>query len=60
MNKQQVMAAVQSLLQGAVPVEEKEKLCLECKRKQVVCVMVTRGEACMGPVTTTVPLACDK
>lgn len=52
-NRQQVMAAVQSLLQGAIPAEEKEKLCLECKRKQVVCVMVSRGEPCMGPVTTT-------
>ncbi len=50
-NAQQVFAAIRSLLFGAVPVVEQEKVCLECKRKQNVCVMVTRGEPCLGPVT---------
>ena len=31
--------------------ETNEKLCLECKRQQQVCVMVTQGIPCMGPVT---------
>ncbi len=41
------------LLLGAEPKEEKEKLCMECKRKQTVCVLVTRQAPCLGPVTRT-------
>jgi coenzyme F420-reducing hydrogenase gamma subunit len=52
-NQKQVAAAVQSLLQGAVPAVEQEKVCMDCKRSQNICVMVTRGEPCMGPVTVT-------
>ncbi len=50
-NAQQVFAAVRSLLFGATPVVEQEKVCLECKRRQSVCVMVTQGAPCLGPVT---------
>lgn len=49
----QVVGALRALLSGVVPVEEHDKVCLECKRKQTVCVMVTQGVACMGPVTRT-------
>jgi len=35
------------------PVEENEKVCMECKRSQAVCVMVAKGLPCMGPVTRT-------
>ncbi len=49
----QVLAAVRALLFGVPPVEERDKVCLECKRHQTVCVMVARGEPCMGPVTRT-------
>lgn len=52
-NTRQVMGAARSLLYGAVPVDEREKVCLECKRKNNVCVLVTKGEPCMGPVTRT-------
>ena len=52
-NGAQVLAAVRSLLFGVMPVEETEKVCMECKRQQAVCVMVTRGIPCMGPVTRT-------
>lgn len=52
-NGRQVMGAIRSLLHGAVPVIEQDKVCLECKRQQNVCVMVTKGEPCMGPVTRT-------
>ncbi len=52
-NVQQVMNAIRSLLHGAEPAVERDKVCMECKRKQTVCVMVTRGEPCMGPVTRT-------
>ncbi len=50
-NGRQVLGAVRSLLLGVLPIEEQEKVCLECKRQQNVCVTVARGEACMGPVT---------
>lgn len=49
----QVLAAVRALLNGVPPVEENEKVCMDCKRNQTVCVMVTKGAACMGPVTRT-------
>ena len=47
------MAAVRSLLLGVLPVGEKEKVCMECKRQQAVCVLVSQGKPCMGPVTKT-------
>ncbi len=50
-NATQVFAAIRSLLSGATPVVEQEKVCLECKRQQNVCVMVTEGKPCLGPVT---------
>lgn len=49
----QVLAAVRSLLSGVAPWLEKDKVCLECKRRQTVCVMVAKGVPCMGPVTRT-------
>lgn len=49
----QVLAAVRSLLFGVLPAEESDKVCLECKRREQVCVMVTRSEPCLGPVTRT-------
>jgi coenzyme F420-reducing hydrogenase gamma subunit len=52
-NARQVIATVNSLLLGVSPSEKAEKVCLECKRSGAVCVMVTRGVPCMGPVTRT-------
>ncbi len=52
-NTQQVMDAVKSLLLGAVPRIKRDAVCLECKRKGNVCVLVTKNEPCMGPVTQT-------
>ncbi|MCG6970913.1 MAG: sulfhydrogenase subunit delta [Gammaproteobacteria bacterium] len=49
----QTLAAVRSLLSGVKPVLEEEKVCLECKRLNTVCVMVAKGLPCMGPVTQT-------
>lgn len=50
---QQVLAAIRALLWGLLPVEEQDKVCLECKRRLQVCVMVAQGLPCMGPVTRT-------
>lgn len=52
-NQRQITQLLSSLLLGVAPQDHTEKLCLECKRQQIVCVMVTQGQACMGPVTRT-------
>lgn len=52
-NSRQVLAAVRSLLSGTVPAPDRDKLCLECKRRGTVCVVVAQGLPCMGPVTNT-------
>jgi coenzyme F420-reducing hydrogenase gamma subunit len=49
----QVLAAVRSLLYGVRPEQERDKVCLECKRRGNVCLLVSRGVPCMGPVTRT-------
>ena len=52
-NTAQVVDAVRSLLNGAVPKIKRDAVCLQCKRQGNVCVMVTKNEPCMGPVTRT-------
>ena len=52
-SQRQIINAIRALLFGVMPVEEHDKICMECKRHQTVCVMVTKGEPCMGPVTRT-------
>ena len=52
-NTRQVLGAVRSLLFGASPVQENEKVCMECKRRGQVCVLVAKGTPCLGPVTAT-------
>ncbi|HID81782.1 MAG TPA: sulfhydrogenase subunit delta [Chromatiales bacterium] len=52
-SQRQLLMAIRALLFGVMPVEEHDKVCMECKRQQTVCVMVTKNEACMGPVTRT-------
>ena len=52
-NQQQILTAIRALLFGVLPKEENDKVCMECKRLQNVCVMVAKNEPCMGPVTRT-------
>ena len=52
-NQRQILIAIRALLFSVLPVEEHDKVCMECKRQQTVCVMVTKNEPCMGPVTRT-------
>ena len=52
-NARQVLGALRALLFGVTPAEEQDKVCLECKRRQTVCVMVAKALPCMGPVTRT-------
>ena len=52
-NGRQVVAALRALLFGVAPPLEQDKVCMECKRQQTVCVLVTKNIPCMGPVTRT-------
>ena len=52
-NTQQVLSTVRSLLFNAAPKINRDSVCLECKRKGNVCVLVTKKNSCMGPVTQT-------
>jgi len=49
----QLLGAVASLLRGAVPSPSTTPVCIECKRRGYVCVVVAKGEPCLGPVTRT-------
>jgi len=52
-NKHQIVNAIRALLFGVLPKVDNDKVCMECKRQQTVCVMVSKNEPCMGPVTRT-------
>lgn len=51
--RNQVLATIRALLFGVEPVDEADKVCMACKRDLNVCVLVTGGEPCLGPVTRT-------
>jgi sulfhydrogenase subunit delta len=50
---EQVFAALGDLLNGITPINPGEAVCNECKRRGHACVLVTKGEPCLGPVTRT-------
>ncbi|MEW8506108.1 MAG: sulfhydrogenase subunit delta [Candidatus Thiodiazotropha sp.] len=50
-NSRQVVGALRDLLTGVRPRPEIRSVCMECKRRGQVCVMVSKGEPCMGPAT---------
>ena len=45
------MELVSALVRGAKPKTPGYSVCIECKRRQTVCVAVARGVACLGPIT---------
>ncbi len=49
----QILAAVRDLLFGVTPAPAQDGVCMECKRQGQICVLVTKGAPCMGPVTRT-------
>ncbi len=49
----QLLGALASLLVGALPRVSSAPVCLECKRRGSVCVVVAQGEPCLGPMTRT-------
>lgn len=52
-NKDQLLLVLAQMLAGSRPHVPDHALCLDCKRRGLVCVVVARGSPCMGPVTTT-------
>jgi len=50
-NKHQVIEVISAFLNGRKPNIPPHSVCMECKRRGVVCVMVARGTPCLGPVT---------
>jgi sulfhydrogenase subunit delta len=52
-DKHQLIEVLSALLAGRKPVTPTHSVCLECKRKGNVCVMVASGTPCLGPVTHT-------
>ena len=49
----QLLGALGALLRGAMPRVSTVPVCVECKRRGYVCVVVAKGEPCLGPVTQT-------
>jgi coenzyme F420-reducing hydrogenase gamma subunit len=50
-NKYQLLELVTALLNGRQPNISRDSVCVECKRRETVCVMVAKGIMCLGPVT---------
>lgn len=52
-NKQQLLEVLTALVHGRAPRVPRHAVCLECKLRGHVCVMVAHGTPCLGPVTHT-------
>lgn len=50
-NKQQLLEVLNAFLNGRKPNVPRYSQCIECKQAGTVCVMVTQGIPCLGPVT---------
>ena len=50
-NKHQLIELIVAMLAGRKPNIPAYSVCIECKRRGTVCVVVARGVACLGPVT---------
>jgi coenzyme F420-reducing hydrogenase gamma subunit len=50
-NKTQLLEVLAAFLAGRKPAIGNYSVCVECKQKGNVCVMVARGTPCLGPVT---------
>lgn len=49
----QLVELLTAVTTGRRPQLPDQAVCLECKRRGIECVVVTRGEPCLGPVTQT-------
>jgi coenzyme F420-reducing hydrogenase gamma subunit len=49
----QIVCLITSLLQGVAPEASTDSVCMACKQRGLVCVLVSGQLPCMGPVTRT-------
>jgi sulfhydrogenase subunit delta len=52
-DKGQLLEVLSALVQGRMPRLPSHSVCMDCKRRGIVCVMVAHGTPCLGPVTHT-------
>ena len=52
-DKNQLLRVITDLVAGVQPRLPADSVCLECKRRGNVCVLVAKGMPCLGPVTRT-------
>ena len=52
-NKRQLLEVISAFIVGRRPLTPHHSVCIECKLKGNVCVMVAHGTPCLGPVTHT-------
>jgi sulfhydrogenase subunit delta len=52
-DKRQLLEVISAYLGGRAPEVPTESVCVECKRRGHVCVVVAHGTPCLGPVTQT-------
>jgi sulfhydrogenase subunit delta len=50
-NKTQLLEVIRAFLAGRRPSIPAHSVCIECKRRETVCIMVAHGTPCLGPVT---------
>lgn len=50
-NKMQLLEVINAYVHGRAPNVPNQSVCMECKARGAVCVMVARGVPCLGPVT---------
>lgn len=50
-NKHQLVEVISAFLHSRKPNTPPHSVCIECKRRGTVCVMVAHGTPCLGPVT---------
>lgn len=50
-DKRQLIEVISALLYGRKPAISSHSVCIDCKLRGNVCVMVAHGTACLGPVT---------
>jgi len=54
--KKQLLQAVASLVHGDIPVLPKYAVCTECKMNENACLLLEKGQLCLGPVSVA---GCD-
>jgi sulfhydrogenase subunit delta len=51
MEKHQFLEAITSIVRGDLPELPKYPVCMECREKENVCVLIEKGMVCAGPLT---------